>query len=226
MLLNLLRAPLTPDVLLSALIAAGIILLVCIPVHEWAHCFTAYKMGDLTPKSQGRLTLNPLAHLDLMGTVFMLLCGFGWGKAAVINPRNFKNPKAGMAISAAAGPLSNILMAYIGMIAWKLIVYTATNPFTASDGIPATIIITFIHINLILAVFNLIPVPPLDGSRILALFLPKRAYFGLMKYERYSFIIIAVLVMLGITQGIISTGVNALTDALDFLTGYIDAILL
>ncbi len=177
------------------LVMHGIVLLTAFPVHECAHALAAHWMGDDTAKNQGRITLNPLRHLDLFGTVFMLLAGFGWAKPVPINPNNFKNRKVGMAVSSLAGPLSNLLMSYISIVVFKLLAYNSGgNSYV--DALAKVFWYAAI-LNLGLAVFNLLPVPPLDGSRIFNLVLPEKIYFKVMRYENIIFGILFAAIWLG-----------------------------
>lgn len=167
-------------------ISALVVIFLTLPIHEFAHGYTAVKLGDDTPRWQGRLTLNPFAHIDYMGSLFILLFGFGWAKPVGVNARNFKSPKRDMAITALAGPLSNILMAFIFMLIFYL-----WGEFGLTSGVwmyLLTFCLFVVQINVSLAVFNLIPIPPLDGSRILTAFLPDRTYYKIMQYERYIYL--------------------------------------
>ena len=202
-----------------------VVLLTALPFHEFAHAWAADKLGDPTARYQGRLTLNPFKHLDLMGSLLMLVAGFGWAKPVPINPRNFKTPKTGMALSAAAGPLSNLLLAYIGMILWKVVLYLQYplgGGFLLSSL--ADIFQLIVLLNLGLAVFNLIPIPPLDGSRLFTVFLPPRQYFQLMQYERYIQLALFAAIFLGLLDRPLAFVQSYVFDGLDFLTGYIDIL--
>lgn len=202
-----------------------VVLLTALPFHEFAHAWAADKLGDPTARYQGRLTLNPFKHLDLMGSLLMLVAGFGWAKPVPINPRNFKNPKTGMALSAAAGPLSNLLLAYIGMILWKVVLYLQYplgSGFLLSSL--ADIFQLIVLLNLGLAVFNLIPIPPLDGSRLFTVFLPPRQYFQLMQYERYIQLALFAAIFLGLLDRPLAFVQSYVFDGLDFLTGYVDIL--
>ena len=195
------------------------IVLIALTFHEFSHGFVSSKLGDPTPKLTGRLTLNPLAHLDPVGTLLMVFTGFGWAKPVEINPRYYKKPKWGMALTAAAGPLSNLLMAFVSMLIYTVILIisykTGAISMTAASSI-GNFLYMFSYVNLSFLVFNLIPIPPLDGSRILGLFLSDRAYFKLQQYERYSFILIIVLSVTGAFGHIIGTGVEF------FMTGIVN----
>ena len=178
------------------------IVLFSLTVHEVAHGFAAYKLGDPTAKSLGRLSLNPLKHLDPAGAICMLLFRFGWAKPVPINTRYFKKPRSGMALTALAGPVSNLLMSLIAFIITRYI-YAFGGAALLSDSVTFLQLLciffdTFFLMNLCLAVFNLIPVPPLDGSRILLVFLPDKLYFGIMRYEQYIYIGLIVCLFLGI----------------------------
>ena len=201
-----------------------IALLTALPFHECAHAWTANKLGDPTARINGRMTLNPLAHLDPFGALLMIFTGIGWAKPVPINARNFKHPKWGMAISSLAGPVSNLLLAYLSMILWKIttIVSYYHSGFFVQNLI--TIFATMVSINIGLAVFNFIPIPPLDGSRILSLFLPERTYFSIMRYERYIMIALMIAVYFGLLDGPLGFFRHLALNSINFLTGWVDLI--
>lgn len=210
MLINLIQGLISgqdnfKSVLIRLLITIPIVL-ISLTVHEFSHGYASYLLGDNTARNYGRLTLNPLKHLDPIGTLCMLLFGFGWAKPCPVNPRYYKHPRSGMAITAAAGPLSNIILAFLNLIFMNLVGIIPVS----GEGFGTTIVSVaylFFYLmaimNLYLAVFNLIPIPPLDGSRIVYIFLPTKIYFGIMKYERYIQIALLVLLYLGVFNGTI-----------------------
>lgn len=207
MLLDLFRYGFSLEVVIS-LMASIFVVFCTLPIHEYAHALIATKLGDNTARLKGRLTLAPLAHIDPIGALMILLVGFGYAKPVPVNPRNFKNPKGGMALTALAGPVSNILMALIFMILANglNIVYVYTGAVFANAAV--TFFVAAASINASLAVFNLLPIPPLDGSRIINLIIPSKYYFKIMKYERYIILGIFALIFIGV-----------LDIPLSFLTG-------
>ena len=171
--------------------------LICITLHELSHGFTAYKLGDPTAKDLGRLTLNPLKHIDLVGLVMMVIFKFGWAKPVPVSMRNFKNPKRYMAITALAGPVSNILIAVVFLFLFGL-VFKPLGSSDASDATVGNTVLNMInqtaYLSTALAIFNLVPIPPLDGSKILFSLLPDKAYNQLMRYERYGMILLIIFI--------------------------------
>ena len=200
-----------------------------IPLHECAHGLVANRLGDPTAKNQGRLTLNPIKHFDPIGSVLMLLTGFGWAKAVPVNPRYFKKPKTGMAVTALAGPLSNLIFGFILLIVYRL-VYGLFAPAAAAASAPVQalflgvteILWAMFSINISLAVFNLLPVPPLDGSRMVSILLPDKVYFTVMQYERYIFLVMAVLLYLGVFSTPLGYGVQFVVRLMVKMTGFVD----
>lgn len=197
----------------------AIVVLIAIPFHEAAHALVSHWLGDDTALRAGRLSLNPMRHFDPLGALCMLIGGVGWARPVGINPRNYRNPKVGMAVSAAAGPVSNFLLAWLSMILYKVVLYSGL----AGRVSPlAMFLYDMVVMNLSLAVFNLIPVPPFDGSRIVLLFLPERLYFKAMRYERYIMLAVLALVFLGALNVPLSVAVNFLWNRLVDLTGFVE----
>ena len=202
------------DMLLYALSAFAVILLT-MPVHEWAHGFIATKLGDPTPRYQGRLTLNPFAHIDYIGALCIILFGVGWAKPVQINPRNFRNPKVGMAITALAGPVSNILMAGLSLLLGNIVYVLLPTTF----GLFVMSFFTLVaSTNIYLAVFNLIPIPPFDGSRILFAILPDKYYWRVMEYERILMFVLLLIIATGILDGPLDFASDLIFGILDFIT--------
>lgn len=175
-----------------------LILLVAFPIHEFAHAITAYKLGDATPKYDGRLTLNPFAHLDLFGSLLILMVGLGWAKPVRFNPGYVRpNPRTGSMIVAAAGPISNLALAFLMAMIWN-----AAVPALTVAGIPLpfnlqSLVVFFVLINVGLFFFNLIPLSPLDGFTVLRGLLPPPLAYQLERIQPFSFLIFLVLFLFG-----------------------------
>jgi Zn-dependent protease len=191
------------------LIAMGILFLTSMPIHEWAHAWAAYQLGDDTAALRGRLTINPLAHLDPIGTLTLVLFGYGWGKPVPVNPYRLRgNMRASRALVSAAGPFSNLVLAMLAAI-----------PFRMGWGwlIPSSlqnILFFFVWINLSLMLFNLIPIPPLDGSRILNWLLPQNWAYTMDRMEQYGGAVLIALLFILSRLGVLS---RIIDPAMDFM---------
>ncbi|MCL2031085.1 MAG: site-2 protease family protein [Oscillospiraceae bacterium] len=171
------------------------ILVMTLTVHELCHGLAAFLLGDTTAKEQGRLSLNPLKHIDLMGFIALMIAGFGWAKPVGVDLRNLKKPKRDFALVAAAGPLSNFTLAFLLTVVFVILWYAVS---LQPESAAAQALYYAILINIGLGVFNLLPIPPLDGSRLVAAFLPDRIYIKYLRTERFGMFIILALVMLGV----------------------------
>jgi len=216
----LLNGLLSPYQVVQYLLRA-VVVLIAIPFHEAAHALVSHWLGDDTAVRAGRLSLNPIRHFDPLGALCMLVGGVGWAKPVGVNPRNYKNPKVGMAISAAAGPVSNLLLAWASMILYKIVIYSGL-----AAQLPELMLFFYdmVAMNLSLAVFNLIPIPPFDGSRIFLLFLPRRLYFKAMQYERQIMLAVLLCVFLGLLDGPLSLVVNFMWGRMVELTSFVELL--
>ena len=186
----------------ALLVAAS---LLCITFHETCHGLTAYRLGDPTAKREHRLSLNPLHHIDWFGLAAMLLVGFGWAKPVPVDMRYFKKPKQGMALTALAGPVSNLLLAVLLLLGARIMIAHYVD--TAFCSALLNFLARTAYMSVGLGLFNLIPISPLDGSKVLFAFLPDRAYLTLMRYEKYGMVLLFLLVWLGVGDNILGEGI-------------------
>lgn len=178
----------------------------CLTIHETCHGLAAYALGDPTAKRAHRLSLNPLRHIDWLGLLMMVVAGFGWAKPVPVNPNYFKKPKQGMAVTALAGPVSNLLLAILLLLIARGVYIRAALTGSFSTTWFAFLLDTA-SLSVGLGLFNLVPIPPLDGSKVLAVLLPDRAYNWLMHYERFGMLVLVMVISVGI-------GSNALDNAI------------
>ncbi len=193
------------------------ITLIALTGHEFVHGWVSARQGDPTPEREGRLTLNPIAHLDVVGTLLMIITGFGWAKPVMVDPRYYKNRKRGMALTAIAGPLANLIMAFIALLIYA-VCFVVFSKLGMQNSSSLRIIGSFAQVfavrNLCFLVFNIIPIPPLDGSKVLGMFLPDRIYYTMLNYERYCMLLIMVLSLGGVFGNIIGTGVSVIMNGI------------
>lgn len=195
MLIQIIKGNLSGIQIITALFAMAFVVFCTLPVHEWAHAFAAHKLGDDTAKNQGRLTINPIAHIDWLGALLIFLVGFGYAKPVPVNSNNFKNRKAGMFLTSFAGPFSNLVMGFV--FVFLQILFTRLG-----ETVVLTAFSLFFHfaatVNIGLAVFNLLPIPPLDGSRLWQAILPEKWVFKMAQYERIVMLGVFALIFFGV----------------------------
>ena len=198
--------------MLGNLVSRVLAVFLCLTVHETCHGLAAYALGDPTAKRQHRLSFNPLRHIDWLGFASMLIVGFGWAKPVPVDMRYFKKPKQGMALTALAGPVSNFLMAILFLFPIRWIYWNATA--TAFTLWLYNFLFNVVILNIGLGLFNLLPIPPLDGSKVLFALLPDRMYWKLMRYERYGMLVLLVLVVFDVGSDFLSRGILWVFSAL------------
>lgn len=175
-------------------------ILLCLTVHEASHALAAYLLGDPTAKRHDRISLNPLRHLDPLGALMMLVAGFGWARPVPVDPRYFRHPKAGMAVTALAGPLSNLVLAYLALLLRAALFPLYQLGSSAAGGL-CDFLVTLALLSIGLGLFNLIPIPPLDGSKVLEGALRDKLYYTLLRYERWGSLLLMVLLWSGVIDG-------------------------
>lgn len=201
--------------LMILLLSKCFVVFCCMPIHELAHGFIAYKCGDDTAKLKGRLTINPFAHLDWIGTIMIFLFGIGYANPVPVNPARLKHPRRDMALVALAGPISNLLMGFV----WVFLFYIINSAGNSNAGILAIGYFFYYaaQVNVMLAVFNLLPIPPLDGAKIFSAVLPDKVYFKIMKYDRYIMIALMVLLFTGVLNGVIGWLTNIMMQFISII---------
>lgn len=205
--------------LMINIMSKAFVVFCCLPLHELAHAFAASKCGDDTARLQGRLTVNPFAHLDIVGTLMIFFFGIGYAKPVPVNYAKLKHPRKDMALIALAGPVSNMLMSFVSVF-----IFFAMMKFGGENLVINSVAYFFYYaamVNASLAVFNLLPVPPLDGSRVASAVLPDKIYFKIMKYERYIMIGLFALLFFGVFDGLIGWLSNALMKVISFIPSLI-----
>lgn len=204
--------------IVAYLLSTFVVIFIGSPIHEYAHAMVASKLGDPTPKNMGRTRLNPIAHIDWVGALLILLFGFGYAKPVQVNIYNFRKPKRDMALVALAGPVSNIIMAFVFYAIGSLVFTLSPSLFETTIGYYVILFFNYIiQINISLAVFNLIPIPPLDGSRLLSALLSDRNYYKIMQYERYFSLVLLLLIVTGALDYPILGIRTAIFNIFDFL---------
>ncbi len=197
---------------IAELLMTAFCVFLSLSIHEFAHGWAAYRLGDDTAKSMGRLNLSPLSHIDPIGAICLFLFGFGWARPVPVNPGNFKigKRKSGMVLTSLAGPVSNLIVAFIAVFLLNLLylIPIGNEVMATVMSVIATMMYILISMNIGLAVFNFIPIPPLDGSKILSAVLPPRLYFKLMQYEQYGFIALIIIINLPIFSILLNTVSN------------------
>lgn len=226
-------AALDTQTILMYLVRLMIVLLIN-PLHECAHAWTAHKLGDDTAKYQGRMTLDPIAHIEPFGALLMMFAGIGWAKPVPVNPANFKHKNFDMLLVAVAGPFSNLAAAFLGIIAIRLCGGFETFidygrwlcfPDGSSMGFLFYMLYEFVNVNIILFLFNMIPVPPLDGSRVLIYFLPPKAAVWFMKYSRVFYGITFLLMITGILTLPLYLGRQYIACGMCWLVSFLPAVM-
>lgn len=210
-----------------------VVVLISLSIHEMSHAYAAYKMGDPTARNAGRLTMNPAKHLDPIGTLSMMLFGFGWAKPVPVNSRYFHKPRKGIIVTSVAGPLSNLLLSFVALLVFALMGTFLSVPYSIGAGSSfadkllyfTLLFLWYLHsLNLSLAIFNLLPIPPLDGSKILFMLLPPKTYFFVARYERYISLVLMILLFTGFLSTPLSFICDLISDGMMFIISLIPGI--